>query len=280
MPIPTITLNDNTIIPQLGYGLFQIAEENAATAVVQAIKSGYRLLDTAKIYRNEKGVGTGIARAIEQAQVTRSDLFITTKLWNSDQGYDHTLKAFDESLVNLGLDVIDLYLIHWPVPVRNLYVESWKACIELQKQGRVRSIGVCNFREQDLTRIIEATGVVPVLNQIELHPYFQQSALRKFHQHHNIATQAWSPLARGADNLLQNKILAEMAAYHQRSVAQIILRWHIEIGNILIPKTQNQARMQENIALFDFSLTQEDHAALCMLDKKEGRIGPEPSVFE
>jgi len=280
MSIPSLKLHDGTLIPQLGYGVFQIAEEQAGEAAVQAIKTGYRLIDTAKIYRNEKGVGAGIAQALESGQVTRSDLFITTKLWNSDQGYDSALKAFDESMANLRLEVLDLYLIHWPVPARGAYVDSWKACIELQKQGRVRAIGVCNFREQDLTRLIEETGIAPVLNQIELHPFFQQSNLRAFHQQHHIATQAWSPIARGLSDLLQHKALAEIAARHQRTPAQIILRWHIELGNIIIPKTQNPARMQENINLFDFALTQADHSAIATLDRQEGRVGPDPSVFE
>jgi len=280
MSVPTIKLNDGNIIPQLGYGLFQIEEENAATAVVQAVQTGYRLLDTAKIYRNEKGVGAGVKQMLESGQLARSDLFITTKLWNSDQGYDCALKAFDESMANLGLETLDLYLIHWPVPTRNLSVESWKACVELQKQGRVRSIGVCNFRESDLTRLMDATGIVPVLNQIELHPFFQQSSLRAFHHQHQIATQAWSPLARGLSDLLQNERLVEMAARYGRTVAQIILRWHIEIGNIVIPKTQNPARMQENIGLFDFALTQEDIQVLASLDSEGGRVGPDPSSFE
>jgi len=278
--IPSIMLNDGSVIPQLGYGLFQIENENAARATIQAVQTGYRLLDTAMIYRNEEGVGTGIRQAIEQGLVARSDLFITTKLWNGDQGYDSTHKAFETSLALLGVDVIDLYLIHWPVPARNLYVESWKACVELQKQGRVRSIGVCNFRIQDLTRIMEATGVIPVLNQIELHPAFQQSELRAFHQRHQIATQAWSPLARGASDLLNNKILTEMASRYQRTVAQIILRWHIESGNIVIPKTQNQDRMRQNIALFDFSLKSADLDLIAALDCREGRIGPDPALFE
>jgi len=214
MPVPSVMLGDGCKIPQLGYGLFQIADDVAARSVIQAVQTGYRLLDTAMIYRNEKGVGAGIAQAIEAGQVTRSDLFVTTKLWNGDQGYDRALKAFESSLELLGLDMIDLYLIHWPVPTRDLYIESWKACIELQKQGRVRSIGVCNFREQDLTRLIEATGVVPVLNQIELHPHFQQAALRSFHQQHQIITQAWSPLARAANDLLANKTLLQIANRH------------------------------------------------------------------
>jgi len=280
MPVPSLKLNDGHIIPQLGYGLFQIENETAANCVSQAIQTGYRLLDTAKIYRNEQGVGTGIKQILEQRNLKRSDLFITTKLWNQDQGYDATLRAFDESLSLLGLDVLDLYLIHWPVPARGLYIDSWKACIELQNQGRVRSIGVCNFRIEDLTRLIDATGVVPALNQIELHPYFQQSALRHFHQQHQITTQAWSPIARGAGDLLHNKTLLEIAARMQRTVAQVILRWHLEMGNIVIPKTQNLARMQENIALFDFQLEREDRDAIALLDRADGRIGPDPFHFE
>jgi len=278
--IPSIKLNDGNYIPQLGYGVFKIADEHAPQAVTQAVQTGYRLIDTAMIYRNERGVGAGIAQLLDEGRVKRSDLFITTKLWNSDQGYTQAIKAFETSRENLGLDIIDLYLIHWPVPVRDLYVESWKACIELQKQGRVRSIGVCNFREQDLIRIIDATGVVPVLNQIELHPFFQQQALRKFHQQHHIATQAWSPLARNLNDLFKNEQLLDIAARHQRTVAQIILRWHIEMGNIVIPKTQNLARMEENIALFDFHLTREDHDVIIKLDNNDGRIGPNPSLFE
>jgi len=280
MSVPSQLLHDGNTIPQLGYGLFRIEDEQAATTVVQAVQTGYRLLDTAKIYGNEKGVGHGISQAIEQGKAMRSDLFVTTKLWNSDQGYDSAIRACEDSLKLLGLDYLDLYLIHWPVPARDLYVESWKALAWLQSQGRVRSIGVCNFREHDLTRIMEATGVKPVLNQIELHPFFQQHSLRDFHRKYQIATQAWSPLARGADDLLHNEMLGQMASRHQRTVAQVILRWHIEIGNIIIPKTQSETRMQQNFALFDFSLSQDDHDLLTALDRENGRIGPDPAIFE
>lgn len=273
MQIPFIVLNDRNTIPQLGYGVWKIEDQDASKAVQNAIRTGYRHIDTARIYENEKGVGEGI----RNSGIKRNDLFVTTKVWNADQGYDSTLKACERSLARLGLDYVDLYLIHWPVPERDLYVETWKAMIHLKKEGFIKSIGVSNFRISDLERLINETGIVPVLNQIEMHPAFQQHELRHFHKKHHIATEAWSPLGQG--KLLENASLAKIADAHGKTIAQIILRWHIEIGNIVIPKSQSPERMAENFAIFDFSLTEADHETIAKLDKHDGRIGPDPDTF-
>lgn len=273
MQVPSIVLNDRNTIPQLGYGVWKIDDQDASKAVQNAIRTGYRHIDTARIYENEKGVGEGI----RNCGIKRNDLFVTTKVWNADQGYDSTLKACEGSLARLGLDYVDLYLIHWPAPERDLYVETWKAMIHLKKEGFIKSIGVSNFRISDLERLINETGIVPVLNQIELHPAFQQHELRHFHKKHHIATEAWSPLGQG--KLLEDTSLAEIADAHGKTVAQIILRWHIEIGNIVIPKSQSPERMVENFAIFDFSLTEADHEKIARLDQHDGRIGPDPDTF-
>jgi 2,5-diketo-D-gluconate reductase A len=269
---PTLQLNDGSEMPQLGFGVWQVPDDEATVTVKTAITAGYRSIDTAAIYGNEAGVG----RAIKAAGVPRSELFITTKLWNDRQGKDETPKAFDESLKKLGLDYVDLYLIHWPAPQRNLYVESWRALISLQKQGRVRSIGVSNFAAAHLARLIEATDVVPAVNQIELHPRLQQKALRDFHATHGIRTESWSPLGQG--KRLDDPVLAAIAKKHSRTVAQIVLRWHIENQLIVIPKSVREARIRENFSLFDFKLDATDLAQIDKLDA-DGRIGPDPDRF-
>ena len=272
-PVPILPLADGRAIPQLGFGVYQLADAQAPEIVAQAIETGYRSIDTAAIYGNEAGVG----RALRSSVVSRGDLFVTTKLWNERQGFDETLRAFDESLAALGLDDVDLYLIHWPCPDRGRYLETWKAFIRLKEEGRVKSIGVSNFQPEHLDRIIGETGMVPVVNQIELHPRFQQHALRAVHARHGILTESWSPLGQGKE--LDDPVLARIARSHGRTPAQVVLRWHIESGLVVIPKTATPARIAENFDLFGFGLTAEDHAAIAGLDKSDGRIGPDPATF-
>ncbi|RCI78571.1 aldo/keto reductase [Brucella anthropi] len=273
MTVPTVKLNDGNHIPQLGYGVWQVGNDEAVAAVSEALKAGYRHIDTAAIYGNEEGVG----KAIKSSGIERGDIYLTTKLWNGEQGDESTLKAFDASLKKLGTDYVDLYLIHWPMPSKDLFMETWRAFLKLKEEGRAKSIGVSNFRTADLERIITESGVTPVLNQIELHPQFQQDELRLFHSKHDIATEAWSPLGQG--KILENATLKAIAEKHGKSVAQIILRWHIETGNIVIPKSVTPARIKENFDIFDFRLNGTDHDAITKLDKADGRIGPNPSTF-
>ncbi|MCD4509667.1 aldo/keto reductase [Brucella pseudogrignonensis] len=273
MTVPAVKLNDGNHIPQLGYGVWQVGNDEAISAVSEALKVGYRHIDTAAIYGNEEGTG----KAINESGIARGDIYLTTKLWNKEQGYESTLKAFDESLKKLGTDYVDLYLIHWPLPSKDLFMETWRAFIKIKEEGRAKSIGVSNFRTADLERILKESDVVPVLNQIELHPQFQQDELRLFHSKHDIATEAWSPLGQGT--ILENPTLRSIAEKHGKSVAQVILRWHIETGNIVIPKSVTPARIKENFEVFDFSLNGTDHDAITKLDKTDGRIGPNPATF-
>ena len=240
------------------------------TAVQAALEAGYRHIDTAAAYENEEGVGKGI----HASGVARDEIFLTTKVRNDDQGYDSTLKALDASLKRLGQDYVDLYLIHWPSPRRGLYVDTWRALIKAQEDGRVRSIGVSNFAAEHLDRIIDETGVTPVLNQIELHPRFQQKRLREVHAQRGIKTQSWSPLGQG--QLLSDPVIARIAAKHGRTPAQTIIRWHIDNGLIVIPKSVTPGRIVENFNVFDFALDAEDIAAVAGLDDPSGRIGSDP----
>ena len=272
--VPLLKMNDGLSIPQLGFGVFKIPEQETRDAVKQAIKTGYRHIDTAKAYDNEDGVGLGVA----DSGIERKNIFIATKVWNSDQGYDSTMRAFEESAKRLHMTAIDLYLIHWPLPARDLFVETWKALIRLKQENRVRSIGVCNFRIVDLERLIQETGVAPAVNQVELHPHFQQKQLRIFHDKNNILTEAWAPLGRG--QFLDDPVLKKIAAEHHKTVAQIILRWHMEMGTIAIPKSCSPERMAENFNIFDFALTAANHDAIAALDKLDGRMGPDPSEFQ
>lgn len=267
---PHITFHDGRTIPQVGLGVWRTPGDIAAPTVRAAIAAGYRHIDTAAIYDNEEGVGQGIS----SSGVARSDIFLTTKLWNDQQGFDSTLKAFDTSLKRLGTDYVDLYLIHWPAPRRNQFVDTWKALVRLKEEGRARSIGVSNFYPEHLDRIIAETGVVPVLNQIELHPDFQQKAARAAHLKHGIATQSWSPLGQG--RLIGHPAIAAIAARHGRTPAQVIIRWHIDNGLIVIPKSVTPARIVENFQVFDFALDVEDLAAISVLDSTDARIGPDP----
>jgi 2,5-diketo-D-gluconate reductase A len=270
---PVFALNDSRSMPQFGLGVWQTPADETARVVKLAVELGYRSVDTAAIYRNEEGVGEGLKAA------GRDDVFLTTKLWNEDQGYDSGLRAFDASAKRLGTS-IDLYLIHWPSPQRGLYVDSWKALVRLQQEGRVGSIGVSNFEPEHLERIIGETGVVPAVNQIELHPGFQQTALRAFHAKHGIHTESWSPLgqawAKGQDKSLADPVIAAVAAKHGKTAAQAIIRWHIDSGLIVIPKSVNPERIAQNLNVFDFALDAEDMAAFAALDRADGRLGPDP----
>lgn len=268
--VPRLLLIDGQSLPQLGFGVWQIENAKAPETIGTAIDAGYRLIDTAANYGNETGVGQALKRAV----VPRNEIFVTTKLRNEAHGYDQTMRAFDLSVANLGLDVIDLYLIHWPCPQRAAYVDTWRAFIELKKQGRIRSIGVSNFTADNLERIVGETGVVPVVNQVELHPAFQQRSLRNVHERYGIVTQAWSPLGQGSS--LADPRLQVIATRCGRTPAQVVLRWHVENGFIAIPKSAVPARIAENIDLFNFELTTSDHAVIAGLDRPDGRMGPDP----
>ncbi len=270
---PHITLNDGRSMPQLGFGTWQIPNSDAASIVVKAISTGYRAIDTAAAYENEIGVGRGL----EQAGVPPSEMFVTTKLGNSRHGYDQALAAASESLDRLRVPMLDLYLIHWPLPGKDLYVDTWRALIDLQSSGKVGSIGVSNFTVAHLERLIGETGTVPAVNQIELHPRFQQRELRDFHARHGIATQSWSPLGRG--RVLDHPTVARLASAHDKTAAQIVLRWHLDSGLIVIPKSVTPARIEANFALFDFRLSDADLDAMAALDDQSGRIGPDPDDF-
>ncbi len=271
--VPTIRLNDGNAMPQFGYGVWRVTNEEAASAVNEAIKAGYRSIDTAAIYGNEEGVG----EAISSTSVTRDELFITTKVWNDRHGYDSTLQAFDESLARLKLDFVDLYLIHWPVAGSEAYLDTWRALIKLKQDGRAKSIGVSNFLVPHLQRLIDETGVTPAVNQIELHPRFQQKELRAFHQANGIATESWSPLGQGT--LLNDETLVAIGRKYGKTPAQVILRWHLDNGLIVIPKSVTPSRMRENIDVFDFELDADDLRAIEKLDDASGRVGPDPAVF-
>jgi 2,5-diketo-D-gluconate reductase A len=272
MTVPTIDLNNGVSIPQLGFGVFLIPPEDTADAVTQALDVGYRHIDTARAYRNEKGVG----QAIAASSLDRDDVFVTTKLWNNRQGHDSALEAFDASLERLGLDVLDLYLIHWPAPQQDLYVDTWRAFEELQADGRVRSIGVSNFRVEDLQRLLDLGLTVPVVNQIELHPYLTQDELRAFHADHQIVTEAWSPLAKG--NVLDDPVITELAEAKDATPAQVVLAWHLALGNIVIPKSVTPERIAENFAATEVKLGNDEIDAITALNRDE-RTGPDPSEF-
>ncbi|MFC8267550.1 aldo/keto reductase [Streptomyces cinereoruber] len=271
--IPTVVLNDGTEIPQLGFGVFQVPDDETTTAVTHALEAGYRSMDTAAVYGNEAGVG----RALAASGIARDELYVTTKLWNADQGYDATLRAFDDSLAKLGLDHVDLYLIHWPAPARDLYVDTWRAIGTLVADGRVRTAGVSNFKAAHLERLLDSSDLVPAVNQIELHPGLQQRELRELHAVHGIATEAWSPLAQGA--VLADPVVAGIAARHGKSPAQVVLRWHLQLGNVVIPKSVTPARIRENLDVFDFDLGAEEMAAIAGLDRGL-RTGPDPDVLD
>ncbi|MFE0192861.1 aldo/keto reductase [Streptomyces sp. NPDC058989] len=272
--VPSITLNNGIAMPQLGYGVWQVPDDEAATAVGHALAAGYRSIDTAAIYGNEEGTG----KALAASGLPRDELFVTTKLWNSEQGYDATLRAFDSSLAKLGLEYVDLYLIHWPVPAKDAYVDTYRALEKIYADGRAKAIGVSNFQPAHLERLLGETSVVPAVNQIELHPQFQQAESRAVHARHGIATEAWSPLGQGR-GLLEDPTIAQLAAKHRKTPAQVVLRWHLQIGNVVIPKSVTPSRIAENIDVFDFTLDDADLATLAGLDAGN-RLGPDPATFD
>jgi diketogulonate reductase-like aldo/keto reductase len=266
-----VTLNNGLKMPQLGFGVWRVPNEQAAEVVSKAIEVGYRLIDTAAIYGNEEGVG----EAIKQSAVPRGELFITTKVWNSDHGYDNTLRAFEVSLKRLGLDYVDLYLIHWPTPKYDQYVETYKALERIYREGRAKAIGVCNFHIEHLERLMKETEVVPVVNQVECHPYLTQVELKKYCKQHNIHVEAWSPLEQGGE-VLKDETIVKIADAHGKTPAQVILRWHLQEGSIVIPKSVTPSRIEENFRVFDFSLTDEEMEAIHRLNKNRRR-GSDPN---
>lgn len=270
--IPTLTLNDGTSIPQLGFGVFKVDPQETERIVAEALALGYRHIDTAAIYGNEEGVG----RALASAGIPRDELYVTTKLWNDDQGRQSAPAALDRSLEKLGLDAVDLYLIHWPVPRQDRYVESWEAMQELQATGRTRSIGVSNFLVPHLERLLEAAEVIPAVNQIELHPYHQQPAVTAFGTQHGIATEAWGPLGQNKYPLLELPVITGAAEAHGVTPAQIVLRWHLDRGHIVFPKSATRARIASNIDVFGFELTDDERDAITSLERA-GRVGGDPN---
>jgi 2,5-diketo-D-gluconate reductase A len=270
--VPTVELNNGVRIPQFGFGVFQIPPAETARAVRTALEAGYRHIDTAQMYRNEEGVGAGIA----ESGCAREDVFVTTKLANDAHGHDNAITALEGSLRRLGLDHVDLYLIHWPLPHKDNYVRTWQGFEDILRAGKARAIGVSNFQPAHLDRLAEESTVVPAVNQIELHPALQQHELRAYHQAHGIATEAWSPLAQA--EILADPVLAELAEKHGRTAAQVVLRWHLQLGNIVFPKSSSPERIRENIDVFGFELDDEDMTAIGKLDDGR-RTGPDPDTF-
>ena len=272
--VPGITLNSGATIPQLGFGVFQIDPEDTAETVQTAFDAGYRHIDTAQMYGNEAEVG----QAIAHSGIARDELWITTKCNNSNHGYDDAQSALDESLGKLGIDYVDLYLIHWPLPGKDLYVETWKGFEKAVSDGKAHSIGVSNFQDHHLDRLAQETDTVPAVNQIELHPHMQQLAMRSYDERHGIATEAWSPIGQG-QGLLDASELEGIAKKHDKSAAQVVLRWHVQLGNIIFPKSQTPERIRENMDIFDFELSDEEMESIAEMEKAE-RLGPDPDKFD
>lgn len=268
-----MTLNNGVLMPQLGFGVFQVPPDETVRAVGHALSAGYRAIDTAAMYGNEKEVG----RAIAESGIARDELFVTTKLNNDGHGHDAALRAFEDSRAKLGLDVVDLYLIHWPLPAQDRYVETWRAFEKLLHEGAVRAIGVSNFQPAHLARLVEETDVVPAVNQVELHPYLTQDALREYDAEHGIATEAWSPLAKGG-SLLRDPVISSLAEKYGRTPAQVVLRWHLQLSNVVIPKSVTPSRIAENFAALDFELDPDDINAITELNRDE-RTGPDPDAL-
>jgi 2,5-diketo-D-gluconate reductase A len=270
--VPRIPLRGDTEIPQLGFGVFQVPPEDTADVVTRALETGYRHIDTAAAYRNEAEVG----QAFHASGLDRQDVFITTKCVNTDHGYEEAQRALAQSLERLGLDFVDLYLIHWPVPSQDRYVETWKAFIDMQSQGLIRAIGVSNFQPDHLRRIVDETGVTPAVNQVELHPRLQQPGLRREHEQRGIVTEAWSPLAQGL--VLDDPVITRIAEEHDVTAGQAVLRWHLQLGNVVFPKSVAPERIEQNLDVFGFHLSDAEMAAIEALDAGE-RIGPDPDTF-
>lgn len=270
--VPVVTLRDGAKIPQMGFGVFQVPPEDTAAVVDKALATGYRHIDTAAAYENEAGVG----QALHASGLEPGDVFITTKCFNDDHGYEEATRALRASLDRLEMDYVDLYLIHWPVPSQDRYVETWKAFIEAQEQGLVRSIGVSNFQPAHLERLVQETGVTPSINQVELHPRLGQQGLRRTHADLGVVTEAWSPLAQG--EVLDDPVITSIAEAHERTPGQVVLRWHIQLGNVVIPKSVTPDRIQQNLHVFDFELSDEEMSEIESLDVGE-RIGPDPDTF-
>ncbi|MFI6576431.1 aldo/keto reductase [Nocardiopsis sp. NPDC050513] len=273
MTVPDVTLGNGVRMPQLGFGVWQVSDDAVVDAVTTALEAGYRSIDTAAAYGNERGVGEALSRS----ELDREDVFVTSKLANPDQGYDHTLRAFDATLERMRLETLDLYLIHWPLPQRDLYVPTWKALERLYADGRVRAIGVCNFQASHLERVMEEGGITPMVNQIELHPLLIQRPMREFDAKHNIITEAWSPLGQG--KLLDHPTVVAIAEQLQRTPAQVLLRWHIQLGNVVIPKSVTPERIRSNFRIFDFELSEADMDRVTGLDAGS-RFGPDPDEFD
>lgn len=272
--VPTFRLNNGIALDQLGFGLYKVPPSDAFGLVTEALEEGYRSIDTAAMYDNERGVGEAVRNFTGEGSATsREDVFVTTKVWNDQHGFESTLKAFDASLQELGLDYVDLYLIHWPCPERGKFIETYKALEKLYREGRVRAIGVSNFQPDHLRLLLDAVDVVPAVNQIELHPWLQQQRLRELHDQLGIRTEAWSPLGRAS--VLEDPVLQRIAAEVGRTVAQVVLRWHLQLGNIVIPKASSRARIRENIRLFDFTLDEEAMDAIAAVDRNQ-RVGSHP----
>jgi 2,5-diketo-D-gluconate reductase A len=270
--VPSLPLGGGNAIPQLGFGVFQVPPRDTEQVVLQALAAGYRHIDTAAAYRNEAGVG----QALRASGLERGEIFLTTKCFNDDQGYEEAKRAFDASLKRLEVDHLDLYLIHWPVPAHDRYVETWRAFIELRDQGLIRSIGVSNFQPAHLERVIAETGQTPSINQVELHPYLQQVGLRRVHEELGIVTEAWSPLAQGL--VLEDPVIVQIAEAHERTPGQVVIRWHLQLGNVVIPKSVTPQRIRENFEVFDFELSAAEMSAIEALDAGR-RTGPDPDTF-
>lgn len=269
---PLVEMNDGRSIPVIGFGVWQVPDDVVVDATLKALEVGYRHIDTAYLYLNERGVG----EALRRSGLDRADIFVTTKVWNTDHGYDETLRAFDKSTGLLGIEEVDLYLIHWPTPARDVYLDSWRALIRLREEGRARSIGVSNFHEDHLRKIIDETGVIPAINQIELHPWLPQAQMRDIDARLGIKTEAWSPL--GSGRLIDDSVIGGVAAKHGKSPAQVMVRWSLQLGNIVLPKSVTPERIEQNIDVFDFELDDADMAAIASLESGR-RTGPNPDEF-
>lgn len=275
--IPHVTLNNNISMPQIGLGVYLMPSDQTAENVSHALESGYRLIDTAAAYGNEEGVGQGI----KQSGLPREEIFVTTKLWNSEHQYDKALKAFETSLQKLGLEYIDLYLIHWPLPMEDQYLDAWKALEKIYKDGRAKAIGVSNFKQNHIDRLLQESEIVPAVLQIEIHPTFNQPELRQYASEHNIQVESWYPLGgqKSVGELLKLPLIVNMAQKYHKTPAQIVLRWHIELGLVTIPKSSHPARVKENIDIFDFQLTQDEVQAISALDTGV-RLGSDPDTAD